>query len=299
MRASIIIPVRNRPELLQQLLSSLALQESLLSDLEVLVCDDGSTMDLWPALRKYDSKITNLCLLRQESKGPAAARNLGVRESASPVVLFLDSDVLPDRGLILHLVTALDKNPNWMGAEARIEPNGGKEGPLWDSPVCKNGGRYHTAAIAYRRDALIKTGGFDEAFKMPACEDVDVAVRVLQQGPIGFVPEAIVKHPRRRVTLRTHWRWRKFWKYEMILSKRYGFLAFPGRPAGSFPRLKVALAALVTLPGGRFIQGLKHIKREPCDGLLACFYALFDIFCGICALASILFSRVPPRRNYL
>jgi glycosyltransferase involved in cell wall biosynthesis len=131
MRASIIIPVRNRPELLQQLLSSLVSQKFSLIDLEVLVCDDGSTMDLRPALRKYDSKIKNLCLLKQERKGPAAARNLGVRESASPIVLFLDSDVLADRGLILHLVTALDKNPDWLGAEARIESNGAEKSPLW------------------------------------------------------------------------------------------------------------------------------------------------------------------------
>ena len=299
MRASIIIPVRNRPELLQQLLSSLVSQNFSLTDLEVLVCDDGSTMDLRPALRKYDSKIKNLCLLRQEPKGPAAARNRGIRESSSPIVLFLDSDVLPDRGLIFHLVTALDKNPDWLGAEARIESNGAEKSPLCDSPVCENGGRYHTAAIAYRRDALVRVGGFDESFKIPVCEDVDLAVRVLNQGPIGFISEAVVKHPRRRITLRTHWGWRHSWKYVMIVAKRYGFLAFPGKDAGSFPRLRVALAAVVTQPAGRFIEGIRYMRKDFFEGSLACFYALLDVLCGTWALPSIFLSRVPERKNYL
>jgi GT2 family glycosyltransferase len=214
-------------------------------------------------------------------------------------VLFLDSDVLPDQGLIFHLVTALDKNPDWQGTEARIESNGAGESPLCDSPVCINGGRYHTAAIAYRRDAVIRVGGFDESFKLPACEDVDLAVQVLKLGPIGFVPEAVAKHPRRRITLGTHWRWRHSWKYVMIVAKRYGFLAFPGKDAGPFPRLRVAFAAVLTQPAGRFIEGIQYMRKDFFEGSLACFYALLDVLCGIWALPSIFFSGVPERRNYL
>jgi GT2 family glycosyltransferase len=100
-------------------------------------------------------------------------------------VLFLDSDVQPDKNMVSKLLAALNQNEEWIGAEARIESNGVKRGPLWDSPACRNGGRYHTAAIAYRRDALVRVGGFDESFKYPQ-EDVDLAVRVLELGPIGL-----------------------------------------------------------------------------------------------------------------
>jgi hypothetical protein len=85
----------------------------------------------------------------------------------------------------------------------------------------------------------------------------------------------------------------------MILAKRYGFLSFPGRPAGPFPRLRVALAAVVTLPAGRLIEGVKYIRYKPSDGMLACLYALFDVLCGIWALPEILFGCVPARRNYI
>jgi GT2 family glycosyltransferase len=293
-----VIPVHNHPELLGKNLSALASQNHKLRDFEVLVCDDGSTDDIQSVVASFQG-IMNVQLLKQKPKGPAAARNLGIRKSVAPIIIFLDSDVLPDQALISNMMKALDKNSEWMGVEARIESMGGRKSPLWDGPICGNGGYYHTAAIAYRREALIKAGGFDETFKLPACEDVELAVRVLPHGTISYVSEAVAYHPVRRVTLHTHWSWRRHWKYEMILAKRYGFLSFPGHRAGPFPRLRVALAAVVTLPAGRFIEGIKYVRHNPSDGMLACLYALFDVFCGIWALSSILFSSVPARRNYL
>jgi GT2 family glycosyltransferase len=298
-KISVVIPIRNRHTLLRETLLYLVCKDSSSLNFEVLICDDGSTEDFQSMIKEVGRTFPYLRLVKQAPKGPAAARNLGVRKSASPIVLFLDSDVLPDRGLISRLVGALDKNSDWMGAEARIESDGVKKGPLWDSPVCQNGGRFHTAAIVYRRDALVRVGGFDESFKMPACEDVDLAAQVLKHGPIGFVPEAVAKHPCRRSTIKTHWRWRRFWKYEMFLAKRYGFLAFPGKDAGPFPRLRVALAAVVTQPGGRFIEGIRYMREDFFEGSLACFYGLFDVLCGTWALPSIFFSRVPERKNYL
>ena len=85
----------------------------------------------------------------------------------------------------------------------------------------------------------------------------------------------------------------------MILAKRYGFLGFQGKSVGRFPRLRVAVAAVLTLPGGRFIQAARYIRRNALDGTRGIFYALFDVFCGLSALPTILFGTVPPRRNYL
>ena len=87
-----------------------------------------------------------------------------------------------------------------------MEPIGGSAGPLWDAPVCENGGVFLTAAIAYRRDLLLKVGGLDESFLRAACEDVDLAARLLPYGQIGFVPAAKVQHPRRRKTFAMYWK---------------------------------------------------------------------------------------------
>jgi hypothetical protein len=95
------------------------------------------------------------------------------------------------------------------------------------------------------------------------------------------------------------WRSRKYWRYVMILAKRYGFLAFPGHPAGPLPRLRVALAAVVTLPGGRLLVALKHAANNPREGLSACGSAMLDVMCGLAALPEILFAPVPERKTYL
>jgi len=296
-QVSVVIPVHGRVELLEKTLTVLASQDDLRGAFEVLICDDGSKEDLRPIVEKFQKLFSHLRWLRQDRRGPAAARNLGIRESMAPSIVFLDSDILPDPGLVRILAEALKENPGWMGAEAKLESIG-EEGPLWDGPSCSQGGRYHTTAIIYRREALMTVGGFDETFRLPACEDVDLAARVLTQGPIRFVPEAVARHPRRRITWKTHWHWRLHWKYVMILAKRYGFLNFPEVPAGGFPRFRVAWAAVATLPAGRFIRAWKSLGRKPKESLIALFYGLFDVFCGLWALPEILFLPVPDRVDH-
>ncbi len=296
---TVIIPVRNRLDCLERCLTSLVDQTFPMMDCQVLICDDGSTEQIEPIVNRFQEGLPHLQFLRQKARGPAAARNMGFRSSTAEIVVYLDSDVVCTPGFLARLTEELDSHPNWLAAEARIKPADGHAGPLWDAPQCETGGCYHTAAIAYRSGAFIGAGGFDETFKLAACEDVELAARLLKHGRIGFVPEAMVFHPRRRVTLRTGWFWRQHWKYVMVLAKRYGFLAFPGRPAGPFPRLRVALAALVTLPAGRLLRGLRHVTHHPYEGVAACIYALFDVLCGFCALPTILFAPVPERKNYL
>ncbi len=85
----------------------------------------------------------------------------------------------------------------------------------------------------------------------------------------------------------------------MILAKRYGFLAFPGHAVGHLPRARVALAAVLTLPAGRFLQAMEYTTKNPTEGLLACAAALFDVICGLAALPQIFCAAVPERKKYL
>ncbi len=296
-RVAVVIPARNRPDLLEKCLGSLASQTLPEGTAEVLVCDDGSSEDLAPLVRSFDSRLPNIRLVKQTPKGPAAARNMGFRSSPVDVFVCIDSDVVCADGFVENLVEALRRNSDWVAAEGSVLPVGDR-GPFFDAPI-NQGGTYGTGASAYRASALLKVGGLDEAFPFAACEDAELAARLLRLGCYGYVPDAIVYHPTRRVTWRMQWRARKYWKYVMILAKRYGFLAFPGRPVGPLPRLRVALAAVVTLPGGRLLEALKHASHDPGEGLCACAAALFDVTCGIAALPEILFAPVPERKDYL
>lgn len=296
---AVVIPARNRSDLLAQCLTSIAQQEFRGRPLEVIICDDGSTENLSPTVDAFGGCIPKIRLLRQEGpKGPAAARNMGFRSTRADIFVCLDSDIICRPGFLAELTMALEANPDWVAAEATVLRGSEQSSILWDAPE-NGGGAFISAASAYRAEALHLAGGFDEEFLLPACEDIDLAMRLLKQGRFGYVPGAVSYHPARRVSWRTHWRWRRHWKYEMILAKRYGILAFPGRLAGRFPRLRVALAAVVNLPAGRFIQGIEYLRHSRRDGIRACLYALFDVCCGIWALPTILFAPLPPLRNYL
>lgn len=87
MRFSIIIPTHNRAGFLRDAIESIFAQEE--RDFEIIVVDDGSTDATPEILKPYAGRIE---ILRQENRGPAAARNLGIDRARGEYVAFLDSD---------------------------------------------------------------------------------------------------------------------------------------------------------------------------------------------------------------
>lgn len=298
LRCSVVIPVHNRPALLRRVLDALGRQSVSPEAFEVIVCDDGSDDNMTHVTRDCAASLPRLRLLRQEHKGPAAARNLGIREASAPLVVFLDSDVIPGPTVVEALAHALETHPDWQGAEARLEPLGGRDTVCWDGPHSETGGQYHTAAIAYRAAVLVQVGGMDESFTGAACEDVDLAVRVMEHGPIGFVSSAVVRHPRRRRTVRSCWQARKHWRFVQILACRHRFLTWPEHKT-SCPRLRTALAAVGTLPLGRLRRALSALSVAPLDGLRGVGLTAVDWLGGLAMLPSILFGVTPPRQSSL
>jgi len=297
-RIAIIIPCRDRRDLLRRCLVSIKEQEIPSEKFEIMICDDGSNQNISEVVESFQMHFSEMRVIRQESRGPAAARNCGFRSSRAEIFVCIDSDVICAPNFLKEIIKALDSHPEWIAAEATVVPNDGLNSPLWDAPA-NRGGVYLSAASAYRSEALHQVGGFDEAFIYAACEDTDLAARLLKIGTYGYAREAVAYHPRRCVGFGSHWSWRKHWKYIMILAKRYGFLGFPGRPAGRFPRIRVSLSAIIRTPMKRIILSLKYARESPFRGLLGFVYGLFDIFCGFIALPSVLFSPIPPFRNYL
>lgn len=293
---SVVIPVHNRRDLLRGVLEGLCVQSVPVDAFEVLVCDDGGEEDLEDVTRDFALSLPHLRLLRQQNRGPASARNLGIREATSAVVLFLDSDVLPGESVIEALVDALNTHPDWQGAEARLEPTGGRDTVCWDGPRSPAGGHYHTAGVAYRKAVLLRVGGMDENFTRAACEDVELAVRVMEHGPIGFAPRAVVRHPRRRRTVGSCWRARRNWRFVQILACRDKFLSWPENKT-EFPRLRTAIAAAATLPLSRLRRSLASVPHSPVDGLRGIGLSVVDWFGGLVMLPTILLGTTPRRHS--
>lgn len=92
---SIIVPVYNRADLIEETLQSL-LAQTRRSHAEILVVDDGSTDATPDILRRHEKDIR---ILHQENQGASAARNLALRHATGEFIAFCDSDDLwpPDK----------------------------------------------------------------------------------------------------------------------------------------------------------------------------------------------------------
>ena len=102
---SAIVPTRNRADLLPMVLDALRTQSLARSRFEVIIVDDGSTDNTQEVLKKLADHLP-LRVFRQNHAGIAAAKNLGIFASRSPVLLFLDDDDVADQDLLAaHFTT--------------------------------------------------------------------------------------------------------------------------------------------------------------------------------------------------
>lgn len=110
---SVIIPTYNRSKRLIKALTSVARQSELPA--EVIVVDDGSNDDTRPdvALFKEENSL-NLRYHFQPNRGPAAARNTGIRMARGSCLAFLDSDDEWHRDKLAVQYKALRTNPDYL-----------------------------------------------------------------------------------------------------------------------------------------------------------------------------------------
>lgn len=111
---SIIIPVYNSSKYLKQCIDSLLNQKY--EDIELICVDDGSTDDSLSILREYELKDSRVHILQKknEGKGAAAARNLGLDHSNGEYVIFLDSDDFFSSEMIMEMVDRADSTDSDM-----------------------------------------------------------------------------------------------------------------------------------------------------------------------------------------
>ncbi len=277
MHVSVIIPTCNKREQLRRCLEAV-LGQHFSGDFEVLVCDDGSRDGTAEMLQEWCRTEPRLRYLSQERRGPAAARNLGIRHARSPLVAMTDDDTVPDTQWLARLCNAAE-DPGAAGVEGRVTP-GQPLGSCEAAPSNETGGVYLTCNALYRRDALIRVGGFDERFPFAAYEDCDLAARVRQFGNIAWAPEAVVVHPPRGLTWRAVLQRLRHWPWIMVTARRYGYLGWPRYPT-RHPRSRVVWNAVVKLPAGRLFSALRALGSQPAQASHAALFALLEPFAAL------------------
>ena len=211
MKYSIIVPVYNRPDEVDELLESLCSQT--LKDFEVIIVEDGSQKPCKDVCDKY-ADILDLHYYNKENSGPGQSRNYGVERAKGDYVIILDSDVvLPN-----NYLTAVDSSLFSLHSSLDIVAWGGPDAahPSF-TPTQKaisysmtsffttggiRGGKAkldkfypRSFNMGIRRDVYLQLGGFS---KMRFGEDIDFSYRIVEAGhnPRLF-PEAWVWHKRR------------------------------------------------------------------------------------------------------
>ncbi|MCL2324184.1 MAG: glycosyltransferase, partial [Actinomycetia bacterium] len=104
---SVIVPLYNKEQTIRDCLAS-ALTQSI-SDLEVLVIDDGSTDAGAAVVEELAREDERLALIRQENAGPSAARNAGLERAQGACVCFLDADDLLAPGFLEELIACMKR----------------------------------------------------------------------------------------------------------------------------------------------------------------------------------------------
>lgn len=89
-KVSVIVPVYNVEEYLQECLDSLVSQT--LDEIEIICVNDGSTDNSLTILNEYTSKYPKIKVINRENDGVSAARNAGVKASIGKYIAFVDSD---------------------------------------------------------------------------------------------------------------------------------------------------------------------------------------------------------------
>ena len=113
MKYSIVVPVFNRPDEVDELLASLCSQT--LTDFEVIIVEDGSKNPCKDVCDKYAS-ILDLHYYYKENSGPGQSRNYGVERAHGEYVIILDSDVVLPAAYLTAVDSAISHQPSAIAA---------------------------------------------------------------------------------------------------------------------------------------------------------------------------------------
>ena len=215
MKYSIIVPVFNRPDEVDELLESLLSQEEM--DFEVIIVEDGSKVPCKKVCDKYANRL-DLHYYYKENSGPGQSRNYGAERAKGDYLLILDSDVVLPKGYIRAVSEELNREP----ADAFGGPDCAHESftdtqkaisysmtSFFTTGGIRGGKKKldkfypRSFNMGIRRDVYQELGGFS---KMRFGEDIDFSIRIFKAGKrCRLFPEAWVWHKRRTD-------FRKFWK---------------------------------------------------------------------------------------
>ncbi len=204
---SLIIPVFNRPDEIEELLESLENQTE--RNFEIVIVEDGSEIKCDDIVKKYSDNL-NIKYFYKENSGPGTSRNYGAERANGNYFIFLDSDCIIPEKYIETVTKHLKKNYTdaYGGPDRAHESfsNFQKAVNYSMTSFFTTGGirgksekmdKFYPRSfnMGYSKDVFQKTGGFS---KMRFGEDIDMSIRILKNNfKTQLIKDAFVYHKRR------------------------------------------------------------------------------------------------------
>lgn len=197
--ASVIIPTFNGASRIARCLESVA-EQAALHDAEILVVDDGSVDSIEAVVRAFPA----VRMISQSNRGPAAARNLGAKESKGRILVFTDDDCVPQPGWLSAMLAPFE-DLAVVGVKGIYRTD--QREILGRFVQLEYEDRYRimaalpqidfidTYSAAFRRERFLEMGGYDTSFPVACAEDIELSYRMSARGwKMKFQPSAVVAH---------------------------------------------------------------------------------------------------------
>ncbi|MBD2578576.1 glycosyltransferase [Oscillatoria sp. FACHB-1406] len=199
---SLIVPVYNGGDNFQRCLTSIA--SGVSPSTEVIVVGDGDTDGSWEKAQLFGFEGIRL----PESRGPATARNIGAKQAKNEILFFVDADVEIYPDTLTKIAAVFESDPQLAALIGSYDDAPGAANFL---SQYKNLFHHYTHQIsseeastfwgacgAIRRDIFLEMGGFDESYRLPCVEDIELGYRLKKAGyRIQLCKEIQVKHLKR------------------------------------------------------------------------------------------------------
>ena len=193
---SVIIPTYNKSQYLREAIKSVLNQTY--KNIEVIVVDDGSTDNTKEIVESFnDSRIIYIF---QENKGPAIARNTGIKKAQGEYIAFLDSDDLWLKEKLEKQVDFMEKNSEigLLGTGCYEVTDKGKIigkkiFPIKNKILQKDLIKYNSfiqSSVMIRKEVFDKVGLYDKSFR--ESEDYELWLRIAENYKIANLAEPLV-----------------------------------------------------------------------------------------------------------
>lgn len=300
---TVAICTRDRPDCLRRCLQSLLdLKERAAggtSQFDIMVIDNAPSDDQTKQLVAHFSEVRYITEIKP---GLNFARNRALREANSELLAYIDDDVAVDRGWLRGLQEAWFENPDAVTftgqvlpmeletkAQILFEQRGGfrrgfekvrytSAAPSDDGSLypCYTGIFGVGCNMAFRRQALLELGGFDEALDtgapLPGGGDHDIFYQVIRAGyPLVYEPAYLVFHQHRRTMKKLSYQYWTWGLSFMTFASKAHRLDLPLRTSWRkliFRWFLKHLKELAMAMSGHHVLPTRIVFREMCGGIV-------------------------------